>query len=332
MVDHLEQQYKVILQAYLEGEAEDELYLAQQLSKCLVTRNVAPEDIIDFHQTALEQVIDLPEPIKASFRLLTEVMIEYGNTYREHLILRSKQQQLQAEIGIAVTMQQALLPSKVPVYEEVEIGIVSVPSKQMSGDYYHFVQQDRESFSVAVADITGKGIPAALCMSMIKFGMDSGMENGAAPSVMMRHLNRVVERNIDTNMFITMLYGIYDLTRHRFRYSVAGHEPGYLYRASDQRFVEMKGQGRMLGVTVDANYQESEIELEPGDYLFLMTDGVTEYRIGSDFLQKEELIAYMRTEIGSSAQAMADNLYKKLLFRSNFEVPDDYTMIVIHRI
>lgn len=332
MGSSLKQQYKAILQAYLEGKAEDELYLAQQLSKSLVTQQVAPEDIIDFHLSALEQLVEVPEPIKASFELLTEMMIEYGNTYREHLILRSKQQQLQAEISIAVSMQQALLPSRVPIYEEVEIGLVSVPSKQMSGDYYHFVQQEKDSFSVAVADITGKGIPAALCMSMIKFAMDSVLESNAAPSVMMRHLNRVVERNIDANMFITMLYGIYDVNRHRFRYSIAGHEPGFLYRAAEQQFFDLSGRGRILGVSPDANYPESEVELEPGDYLLLMTDGVTDYKIGSTFLQREDLITYIRSEIGLSAQAMADNLYKKLLYLSNFELPDDYTMIVIHRL
>jgi sigma-B regulation protein RsbU (phosphoserine phosphatase) len=328
---HLGKRYEEILRAFLQGKGEDQLYLAQQLSKWLLTQNVAPEDMIDIHLRSLERLIDVPEPIRESFQLLTEVMIEYGNAYREHRSLRSKQQQFESEIEIAVTMQQTLLPSQLPSYAGLEIGLVSVPAKRMSGDYYNFVQHDAGSFSVAIADIAGKGIPAALCMSMIKYAMDSVLGIHIAPSLILRHLNGVVERNIDSSMFITMLYGVYDTVRHRFRYAVAGHEPGFLYRAAERRLRELAGNGLVLGVSREADYMEYEIELEQGDYLIFMTDGVTDRKIGADYLQREDLIAYMQAEIGCPAQTMADNLYRKLLRLSNFELPDDHTMIVIHR-
>jgi sigma-B regulation protein RsbU (phosphoserine phosphatase) len=327
----LQAQYKEILQAYLEGRGETQLYLAQQLSKWFLMQNVAPEEIVDMHLLALEQTLDMPEPVRESFQFLTEVMIEYGNTYREHRTLRSKQQQLESEIEVAVTMQQTLLSDKVPTFPGLDIGLISVPAKRMSGDYYNFVQHDATSFSVAIADITGKGIPAALCMSMIKYAMDSLYVSPMDPSVILYFLNGVVERNIDPSMFITMLCGCYDIERHRFRYAVAGHEPGFWYRAKEQEFRDLSGQGIALGIKRGYEYPEYEIDLAENDLLILVTDGVTERKVGQRYLQREELITFIQAEIGNPAQVIADNLYRKLLELSNFELPDDHTMIVIRR-
>lgn len=327
----MQAQYKEILQAYLEGRGETQLYLAQQLSKWFLRQNVSPEEIVDMHLLALEQTLNIPEPIRESFPFLTEVMIEYGYIFREHRSLRNKQQQLDTEIEVAVTMQHALLSDQRPAYPDLAIGLISMPAKRMSGDYYNFIQHNDHSFSLAIADITGKGIPAALCMSMIKYAMDSMYISSMDPSVMLFYLNGVVERNIDPSMFVTMLCGKYDVNQHNFRYAVAGHEPGILYRAREQEFRDLAGQGIALGVKRSATYREYDIQLFPGDLLILMTDGVTDRKVNQRYLQREDLIAYIQEEIGNPAQIIVDNLYRKLLEASNFELPDDHTMIVIQR-
>ncbi len=328
---HIQNRYEEILAAFLKGRGEDQLYLAQQLGKWLLKENIAPEEIVDMHVRSIEHIIELPEVIRASFQLLTEVMIEYGLAYREHRMLRSKQRQLESEIEVAVAMQQTLLPHTYPSFPGIEIGLVSMPAKQMSGDYYNFAEYGKEAFSVAIADIVGKGIPAALCMSMIKYAMDSLQETNIAPTDMLRHLNRVVERNIDSSMFITMIYGRYDTVGHVFRYAVAGHEPGFWYRAAENRFYDLEGRGLALGIDRDAVYPEREIGVEPGDLLILMTDGVTERKVGERYIEREDLAAWIREVIGLPAQQIADSLYRKLLVLSNFELPDDHTMIVIRR-
>jgi sigma-B regulation protein RsbU (phosphoserine phosphatase) len=149
--------------------------------------------------------------------------------------------------------------------------------------------------------------------------------------VILYFLNGVVERNIDPSMFITMLCGCYDIERHRFRYAVAGHEPGFWYRAKEQEFRDLSGQGIALGIKRGYEYPEYEIDLAENDLLILVTDGVTERKVGQRYLQREELITFIQAEIGNPAQVIADNLYRKLLELSNFELPDDHTMIVIRR-
>lgn len=327
----VEEEYVQILRDYLTGQGEDQLYDAQQLGKWLLLRDISPEEMIDMHGRALEQLGEVPEFVRASFSILTEVMIEYGNEHRSVTSLRSKHKQLQSEIAVASAMQRSLLPQELPVYPDVEIGLVSVAAKQISGDYYNIISHDDDRFCLTIADITGKGISAAMCMSMLKYAMESLGEMLRGPDEMLRHLNRVVERNIDPSMFVTMLFGCYDTQRHCFRYAVAGHEPGFVYRARDDRFYDMEGQGAALGLCSDSHYEEREVHLDVGDVLILLTDGVTERKIDRYYLQREELVSYLKAEVGTSAQAMADGLYSKLLLLSQFELPDDYTMIVLRR-
>ncbi|MGE5701630.1 MAG: PP2C family protein-serine/threonine phosphatase [Clostridia bacterium] len=330
--DNLLNQYQDILQAYLQDGGEDQLYLGQQLSKWLLAENVSPEEIIDIHLGALTSKTEVSQEIRASFELLTEVMIEYGNVCRENRSLRDRQKQMESEYEVAAAMQQTMLPLEVPQFPGLDIGLVNVPATKMSGDYYNFEQGEASAFSVAIADIVGKGLPAALCMSMIKFAMDMHSDSAMKPGQMLHHLNRVVERNLDPSMFVTMLFGRYDTDRHLFRYAVAGHEPGFLYREREQRFFDLEGKGLVLGLMPETGYTEHEVALESGDMLILMTDGVVERKIGTRYFQREDLLPYLEAEVGLSAQAMAERIYRRLLLLSNFQLHDDYTMIVIHRV
>ncbi|UFJ40948.1 PP2C family protein-serine/threonine phosphatase [Brevibacillus humidisoli] len=327
----LKKQYNELLLSFLLSGAEDQLYSAQQLGKWLIRHNVAPEDIIDLHLEALEGHVDVPEPVRISFQLLTEIMIEYGIAYREHLFLRNKQQQLESEIEVAVTMQHTLLPASIPDAAGLDIGLISVPSKKMSGDYYNVFQLEDHLLGVAVADIVGKGIPAALSMSMIKYAMDGLAAWARKPAEMLRQLNGVVERNIDSSMFITMAYGAYDTSAHRFRYAVAGHEPGFWYRSRTKRLADLPGSGLALGLQRDSIYEEYELQLKRGDLIILLTDGVTERKVGDHFLRRSELSEYILDLIGLPCQEIVDSLYRKLLNLSNHELPDDHTMIAIRR-
>lgn len=323
--------YTRILRGYLEGKSEDQLYLAQQFGKWLLSKNISPEEVIDMHGRLLEALGDVPLYVRDSFQILTEVMIEYGNAFRSFDSWRSRHQQLQAEIAVASAMQQTLLPERLPQCPGMDIGMVSIAANEMSGDFYHFGYEEEGQFYVAIADITGKGIPAAMCMSMLRYAMDSLGEMKLPPAHMLRHLNSVVERNIDPCMFVTMQYGRYDTVNHVFRYATAGHEPGFLYRAREDRFYDLDGRGAALGIAAGSEYQEYVLQLEPGDFLVLLTDGVTERKIDRSYIQREELISYLQEEMHVPAQELVNRLYQRLLLLSQFEQQDDYTMIVLRR-
>lgn len=329
----LQKQYERLLTAYIHDQREDYLYGAQQLSKWIMEQQIPPEEVVNFHIHTIKELLpDLPTEVKASFDILLEVMIGYGVAYQQTEKLASRQRELENEIEVAVNMQQSLLPSDPPPLPGVEIGIVSVAAKRMSGDYYNFVSHSERSLGVAISDIIGKGIPAALCMSMIKYAMDRLDKQPLSPSEILRDLNTVVERNVDPSMFITMVYGVYDSLNHQFIYSTAGHEPGFFYHADEDRFVDMETQGLVLGVQREVDYPEYTLSLAPNDAIVLFSDGVTECRIEDDFVSREKLAEVIHEYIELPAQQAVDSIRQKLFELSNYKITDDQTIMIIKRV
>ncbi|MFK2826300.1 PP2C family protein-serine/threonine phosphatase [Bacillus sp. B190/17] len=331
--DVMHEKYKEILGSYIKDQNEQALYLSQKFSRKSIEHNISPEEIISLHKTALLDLdTEMTEAILPSFDILLEVMMAYGLAYREHQSLRTIQQELKSEIEVAANMQQTLLGTQIPDVDCLDIGAISVPAKQMSGDYYHFVQDEQGAVSVAIADIIGKGIPAALCMSMIKYSMDSLPEGRHQPSDILESLNRVVEQNVDATMFITMFYGMYNTLNHVFYYSSAGHEPGFFYHHKTKEIEELHAKGLLLGVDKKAKYRQFEKKVEVGDVILLMSDGVTECRTDEGFIEADTLIKYIKKHLHLEAQEIANKLYKELEFLQDFQLRDDFTLIILKRI
>lgn len=331
MPQEVERQYKAILRNYLENQNELNLYEGQTFSKQLIQKNISPEDMIGIHRSALEEVVrDIPERIDHSFDLLIEVMIRYGLALHEHQNLIQKQENFRIEMDLAANVQKTLLKTTVPELDGVDIGLLSVPSKEMNGDYVHFVA-DEGAVGIGVADVIGKGIPAALCMSMIKNGMDSVDGAKADPKNVLEIINRIVERSVTDSMFVSMIYGAYDPASHQFTYASAGHEPALHYSANEKAFHELFVKGLLLGVLPQTQYQQQSVQLEVGDFIVLMTDGVTECRSQEGFIEMEKVMKIIEDVKDVSAQDMVEYVYKELILLQDFELRDDFTLVILKR-
>ncbi|WP_342490278.1 PP2C family protein-serine/threonine phosphatase [Bacillus sp. FSL R5-0443] len=327
----IEQRYHQLLSRYIAELTETSLYQAQKFSRKTIEHQVPPEEIISIHRKVVKELYpDLPEDVFHSLDFLIEVMIGYGMAYQEHQSLRDIQQELRSEIEIAANVQQTLLGTKIPEEEDLDIGAISVPAKQMSGDYYHFVK-DKESINIAIADVIGKGIPAALCMSMIKYAMDSLPEIGIHPSQVLKNLNRVVEQNVDSSMFITMFYANYNTKNHQFTYASAGHEPGFYYSEKEKKFYDLEAKGLVLGISQDFDYSQYEQHMDEGDMIVLFSDGVTECRTENGFLERSDIQRMLEEHMDCPAQDMVKNIYDSLLRLQDFQLHDDFTLIVLKR-
>ncbi|GIN63517.1 phosphoserine phosphatase RsbU [Robertmurraya siralis] len=328
----MEAKYRDILTKYIKEQSESTLYIGQKFSRKSIENQVTPEEIISLHKMILQEIYpDMPEYVVHSFDILLEIMLGYGFAYREHQSLRDQQKELRSEIEIAANVQQTLLETKIPSVEGLDIGAISVPARLMNGDYYNFVEDENDCISIAIADVIGKGIPAALCMSMIKYAMDSIPANRNEPSMLLENLNRVVEQNVDRSMFITMFYGMYDYARHVFSYASAGHEPGFYYDGKNEEFSEIYAKGLMLGIDKKTKYRQYEKNIHPGDMIILLSDGVTECRTDEGFVEKETLLNYIRKYIHCSAQEIVNNIFKDLEKLQDFQLRDDFTLIIIKR-
>lgn len=328
----MEAKYRKILLNYLNDQSEQVLYQGQKFSRKLIEYQISPEEIISLHRSLMLEIEpNMRESVLQSFDILLEIMMGYGLAYREHQSLRDQQIELKNEIEVAANMQKTLLGTRIPKPAHLDIGAISVPAKKMSGDYFHFIEDEQNRIGVAIADIIGKGIPAALCMSMIKYAMDSLTDIQHQPSRLLEDLNRVVEQNVDPSMFITMFYGMYDPNEHQFHYASAGHEPGFFYHANQKKFSDLEAEGLLLGVNKKTHYRGYSRKLDIGDMIILLSDGVTECRTDEGFIEREAIVSYIQKNIHLPAGEIVNNVYKDLERLQEFQLRDDFTLIIIKR-
>lgn len=324
--------YRELLKQYIQTQDETALYQAEQFSKLSMQQNISPEEIVDVHIQALQDLYpDVPEGIKYSMNFLLETMISYGLAYQEFQSLRERQLELKSEISVAASMQQTLLSTVKPTIKGLDIGAISVPANQMNGDYHHFVTDNKGALGIAIADVIGKGVPAALAMSMIKYSMDSFPERRMDPGTILESLNRVVERNVDPSMFITMFYGLFEPDNETFHYASAGHEPGFYYNAEKDEFEEIEARGLVLGVTQNTVYKQYKKRINKGDMILLLTDGVTECRQGDRFIEREEVLDVIKQYMHLPAQELTDQVFKHFERLQDFHLRDDFTLIILRK-
>jgi len=332
MPQEIERQYKEILREYMMRQTEQNLYEGQNFSRQLIQKNIAPDEVISIHKATLEEIYpELPMTVWNSFDLLIEMMIRYGLAHAEHQSLLQQQEELKVEMDLAANVQGTLLKTTVPVVEGLEIGLVSVPARRMNGDYIYFLSDHVNNAGVAVADVIGKGLPAALCMSMIKFGMDGLQDATADPEKVLDVINRIVEKSVNDDMFISMFYGRYNVAESIFTYATAGHEPALFYDAKKGEFSELHAKGLLLGVVAKASYEQHSVKMETGDFVVMMTDGVTECRTEEGFIEPEVVMSLIHSLRHEPAQTIVDNVYKELEKMQNFELRDDFTLVIFKK-
>jgi len=332
MPEEMKDQYKKIIERYINDRNELDLYAGQKFSRGFIESEVSPEEVIGIHKTVLMELLpDASNKVWHSFDFLIEMMIHYGLTLQEHQSLIRKQEEMDMEMTIAAKVQDTLLKTKVPNFEGLDIGYLTVPAMQMSGDYIYFLSDDENYASVAVADVIGKGIPAALCMSMIKFAMDNMQSENPCPRVVLDVVNRIVEERVDNSMFISMFYGRYSAEGSVFTYASAGHEPALLYKASTGTFIELDAEGLLLGVRPDVDYKEHAVVLEEGDFIAMMTDGVTETRTEDGFIDEGIIKSFLESVKDESAQSIVDAVYRKFGEMQNFQLRDDFTIVIFKK-
>ncbi|MED0663415.1 diguanylate cyclase [Geobacillus thermodenitrificans] len=247
--------------------------------------------------------------------------------------LEREREQLDFELSLAANMQRALLQTSseanLPSY--VDIGVLSVPARVLSGDFYRF-SVHQTSVSVGIADVSGKGIPAAMLMTLMKFILDRTVHYGTQPHVYLDLLNRFAYDYTEPSMFVTMFVGNYNEKTHVFSYACAGHEPALLYRAKTKQCVPLHAKGCALGLFPQFSFETKSVVLEPGDFVLLYTDGVTEKR-GEEVADGFSVLASMvtRTNLDQPASQVVHDLYEQVKAYHQYEQKDDQTLLLLRR-
>ncbi len=193
-----------------------------------------------------------------------------------------EQERLQKEMQVAQEIQQSLLPRRVPELEGYEIGALYRAAKEVGGDYYDFVQVDDRTVGVVVADVSGKGVPGSLVMTMIRTALRMEARGNRSASDVMARMNSFVTEDMKKGMFVTMFYVVLDSVNRIVTYASAGHNPMILYRGESDATYFLKPKGIPVGIDApDAGLFKRTISVErltlkQDDMLVIYTDGITE--------------------------------------------------------
>ena len=192
-----------------------------------------------------------------------------------------EQEKLRRDLALAAEVQRRLLPERPPEHEGAALAAVSLPARSVGGDYYDFLELGDHRMGIALADIAGKGVPAALIMAVVQASLRIVAADGNIPLPdLAAKINDLLHRSTGSNSYATFFYAQLDEPARQLRYVNAGHNPPFLVRgggdATAPEIVELKIGGTVIGLFPHMTYQEGSVDLRSGDVLVAFTDGVTE--------------------------------------------------------
>ena len=232
----------------------------------------------DSTSTALHQESDSLAMTALAFQKMSDRVQDQNQRLREALMAKNAFIALQKELDIAARVQFSLLPDTMPASGIIEMAGFMKPAKEIGGDFYDYFRLDRDHLGVVVADVSGKGVPAALFMVMARTLMRAAaMRHVNAPGELLAGVNDFLERNNAEELFVTVFYAVLNERTGRCTYANGGHNPPVLVLSDRQgvRPLETTG-GIALGMFDGLDYADAWVDLEPGARLILFTDGVTE--------------------------------------------------------
>ncbi|MDQ1262502.1 MAG: phosphoserine phosphatase RsbU/P [Euryarchaeota archaeon] len=266
------------------------------------------------------------------FAFIISNVITHRETKRERDIYQLQLQIKQAELVVASDIQKSFLPKKIPSLKGFDIAATTIPAKEVGGDFYDFIEQDG-NLQFAIADVSGKGVPAALFMALSRIIVRacSAPQRGVAERLGCANKMIVDDSGSATSgMFVTLFFAMLNRKDRSLVYANAGHNPPLLFRAASSSIEETEVTGVALGMMEDMEYEQRQLVLQSGDILFLYTDGIVEAMNGKEeFFGVDRLRFSLAAATEHSAQGILDSVLHDLRqFTVGAEQSDDITAMV----
>ena len=271
------------------------------------------------------------EELSESFESMTEELKKYiqnlaaASAYKERIA---------TELAVATQIQSSMLPCVFPAFPdktEFDIYATMTPAKEVGGDFYDFFAVDDNHLAVVMADVSGKGVPAALFMMTAKTRIKDSVMMGKTPAEAFTAANNALSENNDAFMFVTAFMGILELSTGILTCVNAGHNPPLLRRHTGWEWLKLKP-GCVLALMPEMEYTQEEVQLEPQDILFTYTDGVTEALDNDKALYGEErLIERLGSaDAGNELKPLLEYISEDIrLYADGAEQADDITMLAL---
>lgn len=259
-----------------------------------------------------------------------------------------KKERLDRELEIGAEIQHQLLPRQCPQIKGVKIAARCKNASRVGGDYYDFIPANHDQipsrnfthlessrWSITIGDVMGKGVPAGLIMTMLRGMLRAEVLNRHTPARILQHLNHVMYSDLEnSNRFVTLFYSEYDPERRILSFSNAAHNPPLMWQAATQTIIRLDTPGMLIGLDMDTQYEDGQIQLAPGDTIVYYTDGFTDAaNPKGERFDEENLVEAVRQacSAGHEPQEVLDHLFEQVqqfigLARHN---EDDMTLVVL---
>jgi sigma-B regulation protein RsbU (phosphoserine phosphatase) len=241
-----------------------------------------------------------------------------------------EKKRLEGQLEVARQVQLELLPARDPQLAGYDISAYNFPTEEVSGDYYDWVKIYDDQIGLVIADVSGKGVPAALLMAFLRASLRAATHIGYSPHISMAKVNYLLWESIERNQFVTAFYGILDVTNRTLTYTNAGHNPPILL-SKDGGISFIERGSVPLGMFRDTRYHEYYLTTEPGEVLVLYTDGVTEAENarGEEF-GRERLAAAVKANRELRASDLIAAVHQEVIeWTDGLGATDDVTFFVI---
>ena len=290
--------------------------------------------------TAVTDVTLLPvdrerfsELVRESPDFALHVMSIMSKRLRRMLYEELEKQKMEEELNIGHRIQLSLLPECCPDVPGWEFAAAYRSARQVGGDFYDFIfpPEQPNQVHIVTADVTGKGVPAALFMASCRTAIRAEAMKGVSPFEALARTNRLVALDTRSQLFLSAFYAVLDTESGRLRFANGGLEWPILIRKSSGELEKLTARGLVLGAFEDAVYDEHQVDLEPGDVVVFYTDGVTDARNSKgDFFGGESLIHVIESGNWGDAHELVNSIMDAIeLFREDTPPFDDITLVVL---
>ncbi|RPJ02662.1 MAG: GAF domain-containing protein [Chloroflexi bacterium] len=270
------------------------------------------------------------ERLLAAMTSQAAISIENARLYQQEI----QQQLINRELETAHAIQASFLPDTIPQYEGWDIGARWIPVRNVAGDFFDFYHLDDEHLATVIADVSGKGIPAALFMALSVTVLRFGMSINLPPDEVTRRANELIIADQRSRMFATTFVAYISLDTGAMQFASGGHNPALLYRAATQTCEYVSASGVAIGIFKEANFALETVSLEVGDILVLYTDGITEAINNDEDEFGEERLESLLIEHAHLPAAQLTDLILDAVneFAEGQSLMDDATLLVLRRV
>jgi sigma-B regulation protein RsbU (phosphoserine phosphatase) len=267
----------------------------------------------------------------AIFAFIVSNLITERRTAVERESFRRELERTEYEMETARGIQQSFLPESPPRIEGFELAVLNLPARQVGGDFYDFIPVSENEWGIIIADVSGKGVPAALFMALSRTLVRVNVADNITASQAMQKANRMISQEAKMGMFVTLFYAVLDSEKRRLKYVNAGHNPPFVVKKSSGDVILLRASGIAMGVMDDVSLEEREIKLDSDDIVVFYTDGVTEaIDRGNEQFGEARLIETINQNADLPVKDLIDRVKDDVFaFAQGQPQYDDFTLVIL---